>query len=206
MKTTVLERLLTTERIPRRADESTGAGFAVPAIQERPLDLEAEPLLVTNMRGSLVPTIVSPTRGVARFALDECMPEDEPRLLREVFDRLKRLSEDNGWKNRCFNLAEASGLMKTRGLEPRSVVVSYSLLEKLGEGELTREEADNLMTVQGYVTLVDGVQILVADFEPGRALVVASPALAGFYSRSDDRVGLMLTRVDRAFYIVNDVA
>lgn len=206
MKTTVLERLLTTERIPRRADESTRAGFAVPAIQERPVDTDAEPLLVTNMRGSLVPTVISPTRGVARFALDECLPEEEPRLLREVLLRLKAVSESNGWKNRCTNLAEASGLMRTRGLEPRSIVISYSLLEKAGAGELTREEADNLMTVQGYIALVSGVQILVADFEPGEALVVASPSLAGFYSRSDDRVGLMLTRADRAFYIVNDVA
>lgn len=205
MKATVLERLLTTERIPRRADESTQAGFAVPALQERPLELEAEPLLVTNMRGSFVTTMVSRHRGVARFGLDECLPADEPRLLREMLRILTETSEQNSWDNRCRNLAEATGLMRSRGFEPRTVVVPYSLLEQIGEG-LTRDEADSLMTVQGYVVLTEGVQVLVADLEPGKALMAASPALSGFYTRSDDRLGIMLTRVDRALCIINDLA
>jgi hypothetical protein len=96
--------------------------------------------------------------------------------------------------------------MRDGGFEPRSLVVSYSLLEKASGQELSREDADKLMAAQGYVTKVDDCQVLVADFSPGRALVVASPALAGFYTRSDDRVGLLLTRVDRAFYLVDAVA
>jgi hypothetical protein len=60
MQRTVLERLLTPERLPRRADQATMAGFAVPAIQERPLETSCEPLLATNMRRTLVPSKKSP--------------------------------------------------------------------------------------------------------------------------------------------------
>jgi hypothetical protein len=203
MKITVLERLLTTERLPRRADESTGAGFAVPALQERAVDLDVEPLLVTNMRGSFVPTVVSRTRGVARFALDECLVSEESSLLREMIRVLNVVSQKKRWGNRCRNLAEAAGLMKAQGLEPRTVVVPYSLLESTG---LKRADADELMTAQGYVTLTEGVQVLPADLEPGQALVAAAPALTGFYTRSDDRVGIMLTRANRALFLVDDVA
>ncbi len=96
--------------------------------------------------------------------------------------------------------------MKAAGLEPRSVVVSYSLLEKVSGQELSRDEANQLMTAQGYITQVDDVQVLAADLPPGRALVAAAPALAGFYTRSDNHVGIMLTRVDRAFCLVDEVA
>lgn len=198
--TTVLERLLIPERLPRRADESTGAGFAIPALQERPLSAEAEPLLASNMRQTFVPTLVSRKRGVARYAMCECSPADEWFLLHEMIRVIQETSKQQGWVNRCPTLAEAAVSMRQQGFEPRTVAVPYSFLEGLG---LDSAEADDLMRVQGYVTLVDKVQVLAGPLPSEKALVAAAPVLAGYYTRSDDYLGLLLTRANRAFYVVD---
>lgn len=195
-KKTALERLLVTERHRRRSDESAQAGFAVPAITERALDVALEPLAVTDARGGLVATKVSRARGVARYGFSECTAEEEGSLLPRFFDALWRMSEAHGWQNRCTSLAEASARMQ---LEPRSIVVPYSWIEKVSG--MSREDADRLMSLNGYISKGEQ-QILVADFPEGQALVAASPPLLGFYTRIDDRLGVLMTNVDRTVFLV----
>jgi hypothetical protein len=195
-KKTALERLLVTERHRRRTDESAGVGFAVPAISERALDVALEPLAVTDARGRLVATRVSRARGVARYGFAECSSEDEGALLPQFFDALWAMSKANGWQNRCTSLADASARMQ---LEARSIVVPYGWVEKVSG--MTREEADRLMSLNGYISKGDQ-QILVADFPEGQALLAASPALLGFYTRIDDRLGVLMTRVDQTVFLV----
>lgn len=206
MKLTVLERILTTERYRRQADISTGAGFAIPSMAERPLNVDQEPLVVTNMRGTFVPTRVSRVTGLARYGFSECLPEDEPVLLGELWRVLWALSVEQGWSNRCKNVAEAVGSMRGHGMEPRSVVVPYSLLEAFGTQTLSKQEADDLMVAQGYITNTEGVQVLAADLPVGKALVTALPALTGYYTRVDDRVGVMLLQTNQTLYLVDEVA
>lgn len=203
---TALERMLIPEREPRRAAETSQVGFAVPGLLERTLEVDQEPLLATDMRGSFVPTRVSRIRKIARCGLSECLPEDEAGLLAELWRVAWGLSVEQGWYNRCTNLAEAAGLMRAQGYEPRSVVIPYSLVHEASGQALNREEADNLMFAQGYIAEVNGVQILAADLPERKSLMVASPALAGFYTRVDDRLGVLLTRVNRTLFLIDGMA
>lgn len=204
--TTALERILVTEREPRRTDETNFSGFAVPGLIERPLDVDQEPLLSTNMRRSFVPTVVSRVRKTARCGLSECLPEEESELLAELWRVAWALSLQNGWHNRCTSLPEAAARMRSQGIEPRSLVVPYSLVEQVSGQALTREEANNLMVAQGFVTEAKGVQVLVADIPDGKAFMVASPVLAGFYTRVDDRLGVLLTRVPQTLMLIDGLA
>jgi hypothetical protein len=195
-KKTALERLLVTERHRRRTDESTQVGFAVPAFTERPVDPEVEPLVVTDARGQLVSTKVSRSRGVARCGFFECTTKEEATLVPSFFDALWALSEKRGWRNRCSSLAEAS---KSMHLEPRSIVVPYGWIERASG--MAREDADRLMSTQGYISK-DDQQVLVGDLAEGCAIIAAAPPLLGFYIRVDDRLGVMLTRVDQSIFLV----
>ena len=150
-----------------------------------------------------MPTSISKVRQVARYGMTECFPEQEGTLLSALWGVLWLTSVEKGWSNRCKNIAEAVGCMRAQGIEPRSLVVSFELLEAASGQALTKEEAETLMTAQGYITATDGVQVLMADFLVGQALVVASPSLAGFYTRADDRLGVMLTRANKAFFLVD---
>src|SRR5262245_22951310 len=194
--TTALERLLVTERHRRQADESSQVGFAVPALSERVIEPSHEPLVVSDGRGRLVPTRVSRTRGVARYGFFECATADEGRLIPEIFATLWKLSTESGWDNRCTSLTEAVSKMR---LEPRSIVVPYGWVERAAG--VTREEADRSMALQGFVSKGDQ-QVLVGDLPDCYAIVAASPPLVGFYTRIDDRLGLMLTRVDQTLQLV----
>lgn len=195
-----LERLLTTERHRRQTNQSTCVGFADPVISERVLGTEVEPLVASDARGRLVATTVSRSRGVARYAFFECTTEEEGRLLPEFFSGLWDLSVAKGWPNRCSSLSEASTKMR---LEPRSLVVPYGLVE--GVSGLAREEADRLMAFQGYIAKGDQ-QVLVADLPEGHAVLAAAPSLLGFYTRIDDRLGVLLTRVDETIFLVRGAA
>jgi len=199
---TALERVLVAERERRQADVSARAGFAVPGMLERVLDPDQEPLLVTNMRGGFVPTRVS-RDGVGRCGFSECLPEEESRLLAALWGTLWGISVEQGWSNRCGSISSACRWMKSQGFEARSVVVSYELIEIMNGQDSTRQEMDRLMAEQGYVTLLHGVQIVVADIPVEKSFVAAAPSFVGYYTRSDDRLGVMLTRVDRALCLVD---
>ena len=61
--------------------------------------------------------------------------------------------------------------------------------------------ARRAMAVQGYVTVVDGMQVLLSALSEGSALV-AGPAALGTYTRVGDHLGLLLQRVHRAVMVV----
>lgn len=199
----MLERLLVTERHRRRSNQSTLAGFAVPAMLDIPLEPSSEPLVATNAVGNLVLTRVSRTALRARYGFFECPAAAEQNLMPRIFSTLWGLSRNLGWENRCSSLSEATGKMR---LPPRSVVVPYSLVEQASGEALTRQDCDRLMTVQGHIADKNGQQILVANLEDGQALLAATPALLGVYTRIDDWLGLLLKQVDQTLYLVDSRA
>ena len=193
---TALERLLQTERHRRQASQSTIAGFAAPVLAERALGFELEPLVVSNARGQLVPTKVSRARGVARVGLFECPLQGEGAFLLKAFNALWEISAASGWRNRCSSLAEASAKMQS---EPKTIIVPYGLVQELST--LTRDEADALMRANGYVTK-GAQQILVGELPAGSAIVAGAPEQVGYYTRIDERLGVMLTQADRTLMLV----
>lgn len=199
MLSTTLERLLTPERERRRTDETSKAGFAVPAMGERPLDLDAQPLLVTNMRGDFVPTRVSQS-GIARFGICECLPDDEGWVLANLFSAIEKLSGSRS------GLAAGTSWMGFRGMEPRHLVVPYDWVSIACGREVDRGEADRLMSEQGFLLERDGLAVIVAEAPANRALLVAAPSLAGYYTRVDDRLGVTITRADSTFCLLDEVA
>jgi hypothetical protein len=192
--TTTLERLLVPERQGRRSDETAGAGFAVPALGERPAEPEWLPIWSTNMRGGIVPVKIGKA-GVARYGFTEVLPEEEDALLWALIDRL--LGEGHS----CADVAEAIRWMQGLGVEPCNLVLPYDWVSKACGREVTREEADEIQSTQGFISEVHGgLKVIAANVPLG--LLVAHPNLAGFYTRSDDRLGLMLTRISSAWCIV----
>jgi len=169
-------------------------------MSERPTEVNLEPLAATNARGQLVLTTVSRARGVARYGFFECPTEAENALPSRFHSDLWRLSEANGWGNRCTSLTEASARIP---FEPRSIVVPYAWIEKVTG--IPRDEAERLMSLNGFVSKGEQ-QILVADLPEGHALVAAAPALLGTYTRIDDRLGVLMTQVDRAIFLVRGSA
>lgn len=88
-------------------------------------------------------------------------------------------------------------------LQPRSLVVPYSLVEQASGEPFSREDADALMAAQGYIADKNGQQILVAGLQDGQALLAATPSLVGTYTRIDDWLGVMLERADESLYLVD---
>lgn len=170
---------------------------------EVPLESSSEPLVVTNAMGWLVVTRVSRTNSLGRYGFFECPTTAEQNLMPRIFSDLWGLSRNLGWKNRCSSLSEATGKMR---LPPRSVVVPYSLVEQASGEALSREDCDRLMTTQGYIADKNGQQILVANLEDGQALLAATPALVGVYTRIDDWLGLLLKQVDQTLFLVDSRA
>lgn len=206
MRVSALDRLFVTERIRRQAAQiEHGGGFALPVLQERGVKPDDAPLVATNMRGSFV-QVRSSRDGYARFAFTECEREDESMLLVELHRALWQISEDRDWPNRCNSLAQARPRLEALGFEPRTLVVSLSLLEKACGVEVTAEEAEKLMFEQGHVAEIDGVQVYAADIPAGVALLASHPQLVGGYVRADTHLGILVTRADRALVLVNEEA
>lgn len=201
VRASALERLLRTERVRRR---STPSGFAVPALHETAIEPEDGPFLVTTATGpGFAPGRARPDRTLwAGFK--ECSLDEEGPLLRQLYDRLWSLSEENGWANRCSRLEEASPLLDGFGFEPVSLVVPLSFLGEACGEEITTEEAETLMATQGYVTMLGDVQVLSAELPEGAAILTPGISLAGTYVRADDYLAVMAFRVDRAWVLVGD--
>lgn len=169
---------------------------------DRALDPNQAPLLVTNTRGSFVVSRVSQRDGRAPFGYTQCSPEDEINLLAELYRVLWQVSETSGWNLRCTSVSEAVGRMRSWGVEPRSVVLPHARLEEICGEAMSLEEAETLMTAQGYVAEAEGVQVLVADMPERVAFVTASPSLLGYYVRVDDYLGLQFLQVNKTVTLV----
>ncbi len=201
---TILEQILATERVHRRA----GSGdFARPFLHERPIPEEAAPVVVSNAKGAFV-TGVRSQNGIVRAGFAEVPPESEPQVLSALFHTLWDLSVVQQWPNRCTSLKEAPRKLASFGFDVKCVVVAPNLLVEACGGEDQRLDSARHPQVQqafgrGYAAEVDGVRILVASELPaGTALALALPPLVGTYVRTDHHLALMVYRADRALVLV----
>jgi len=174
----VLSQLFVVERHRPRAG---AVGFSVPALGEMEVIDEAnvEPLLVTNMRGTFVRTRVA-SGGYVRYGFSECPIDQELDLLKEFFRVLNREGVRYDWSNTTGSIPEAIEKMTQNGLVPKSLVVpfDFKIEEKFKE-----------------------LRIFSLDL-PGKALLVAQPQVAGYYTRTGEYVGISAQQVNAAFILV----
>lgn len=195
---TPLERLLVAERERRKADLTTLAGFALPAMGERPLEPSSEPLLVSDMRGHFVEGRVSPARHVARFAFFECPHEEEDRVLASLVSAL--LAQEWGIRG---TMGDVLKRMKSRGAQPYHIVVPYTSLDSVGVPSASKEDVDGLLSQNGHLGLFQEMRVLAANLPEGiEALVTAAPPLLGYYTRADTMLSLTITGADSTIAVV----
>jgi hypothetical protein len=196
-----LERMLRTERYRQRAGST---GFSTPGLCRTPVDPDAAPMLATNMRGTFLPTRRD-REGFGPFGFSLCPVGAEGPLLIDLHRVLWGLSVREGWKNRCTSIQEAVDRLHAARVEPKSLVVSETHVSTWADFDI--DAARTAMSVQGYVAVVNGMQVLLSDLPEGSAFVAASPSLTGVYTRIGDHLGVLLQRVDRALMLVQgDVA
>jgi hypothetical protein len=189
-----LERMLVAVRIKQRA---ANTGFATPALEERPVSKEDGPFLVTNMRGSFLPTRLS-SAGTVRFGFSPVPLTADDKLL----VTLHRTISAQFPEKRCTSIEEATTRLLAQGLEARTLVLPESWLPEICGPDLDVTAARETMAKQGYVTKIDDLQVLVADLPPEMAFVAAAPALVGVYTRIADFLGVLIFRADRAIVAV----
>lgn len=191
---TALERIFVTERHRQRAAPT---GPALPAMQEVQVAADSGPYLATNMRNTFL-AVRRGSEGVARYGFSSCTVEGEDDLLSEFYQVLESISVQQDWDNRCTSVEAAIQKMAA----PKTVVVPGSFLGEVCGEDVDLGLAQQRMSLQGYVAMVNGMQVLLADLPEGTALVVAAPATAGTYTRVGDHVGILAQRVDSAFMVV----
>ncbi len=193
--TTAIERLLSTERFQQRA--ARGAGHSSPVMQERPSSAEEGPFLATNMKRNFLPTRAS-VQGLVRFGFSTVPLGEEDCLLEPLHTAICA----HGTRERCISVRDGIQRLRSTGFEARTVVLPESRLSEICGTDFDRTKARALQKAQGYVALVDGMQVLVGDLPSDKALVATVPALVGVYSRIGESLGILLFRVDRTVVAV----
>lgn len=194
MAFTVLERLLTTERIHQRAGK---LGHSLPALQERPASVEEGPFLSTNMKRNFLPTRLS-SAGYVRFGFSYVPVGEDDSLLPVVHQAISAL----GSSSRCISLADAMTRLRANHFDPRTMVLPASWLPEMCGPDFDPSTAMTLQASQGFVAQVEDVQVMVADIPDRMALVATIPPLVGRYTRIGDHLGLLFLRADRAIVAV----
>lgn len=198
----ILERLLATERYPRRA--AVSGGFARPTLFERAAPEGGAPFVASNARGGFLPVRASAT-GYIRSGFSEVDLGEEEAFFAELYRALWALSVQHGWPNRCTSISEAIARMGTFGLVPRFLAAPLSLLREACNRDVPSEEAEELMKSQGFIAEVDELRVLLApQLAPSTAVLATLPNLVGAYTRVDDWLSLLLYRADRAMVLVGD--
>lgn len=193
-----LERMLRPERFRQR---SASRGFATPGLCFTGVPDECMPLLATNMRGRFALTRRN-AEGLAPFGFSSCPVGQEGPLLDELHRTLWALSEQGNWGNRCTAVPDAVERLRVLGVEPKSLVVSEGQVAGILGPGFDLNAARRAMALQGHVTVVDGMQLLLSDLTGNTAFVAASPSAVGVYTRVGDHVGMLLQRVDRSIMVV----
>lgn len=202
MKISALERILETDRIRQQTAVKTMAGKARPVLYETEVGPDDLPLLSSNLRGSFLLTPRS-RDGTARFAFTECPLGSEDQLLNELYEVLWRMSVQYEWANRCTSIGAAKARMESLGLRPKAFILGPSFLEEAA-GNITEDDADKLMMMQGHIAEVEGVMALAANLLPGRAILATTPSQVGDYVRVGDYVGILIHQADRSLVLVGD--
>ena len=199
-----LERMLATDRFRQRA--APRGGFSTPGMCFTDVPAEAMPLLATNMRGQFLPTRRN-VEGLAPFGFTHCPVGQEGALLNELHRTIWGMSERANWENRCRAVPEAVDRLQASGVEPKSLVVSESQVSTIMGPGFDLDAARRAMGLQGFVTVVNGMQLLLSDLTGDQAFVAGAPASVGIYTRVGDHLGLLLQRVNRVIMVVRpDVA
>jgi hypothetical protein len=194
-----LERILQTERLRQRAAQR--GGFSTPGLCFMAVEPEAAPLLASNMRGKFQLTRRN-AEGMAPLGFSECPVGQEGPILNELHRTIWDLSVRENWSNRCTAVAEAVDRLRASGVEPKSLVVSENQVAGLLGPDFDFDAARRSMAVQGFVTMVDGMQLLLSDLPDGCALVAGPPAAVGIYMRVGDHLGMLFQRVNRVLMVV----
>lgn len=201
MPFSALERMLRPERYRQKA--ASRGGFATPSLCKTVVGDDTMPLMATNMRGSFLPTRRD-VEGLAPFGFSNVPLGQETTLLIELHRVLWEVSERLKWSNRCGSVAEAVAKARAMGVEPKTLVLSAAQLERLLGPDHKIDAARQAMSVQGFVAVVDGMQLLLADLPANLALVAAHPASVGIYTRVGDHLGVLLQRVNKTLLVVRD--
>ena len=159
------------------------------------------PLLATNMRGAFVPTRRN-VEGMAPCGFTHCPPGQEGPLLNELHRALWQLATSEGWSNRCTSVPDAVERLRQLGVEPKSLVISEAFLSDILGADFDLDAAKQAMDFQGYVSVVEGMQVLLSGLPLGSAIVAGPPATMGLYTRIGDHLGLLLQRVNRSLVLV----
>lgn len=191
----IWDLLLKPERYRQRA--APDGGFSVPMMMERDVTARQTPLLVTNTRGSFV---YSPRArdGKGRYAFFLCPIADEAKLLPLLYTQLETLGRTPGWPAPATSVSEAVGRLR----KPTSIILSQSLIQSICGDGFTPEQVSTLMSIQGHVAIVDGMQVLAGDLPRDSALVTVEPADLGVYTRVGDYLGLQLFDVRQTIVMV----
>lgn len=188
MPFSIFEQMLLTER--QRQRMGRGGDFASPLMGEIELQKDCEPLLVTNARGTFVPTPLGRT-GNARFGFSYCPIESEGRLFVRFYEHLRT---QQGWDLRCKDVPEAVARLQARSLEAKVLVVS-----SFHAARMVGKEAP----MEGFVGVVDGMKVVTTAIPDGCALITVAPSRLGVYTRSGDYLGLLFQRVDQQVVVVD---
>lgn len=194
-----LERMLRPERFRQKA--AARGGFSTPGMCFTEVGEDAQPLLASNMRGTFMPTRRN-AEGLAPFGFSHVPLGHEGPILNELHRILWGLSLQANWGNRCSAVPEAVERLQATGIEPKSLVVSESQVATLLGPGFDLNAARRAMSIQGYVTVIDGMQLLLSDLAENLAIVAGSPSSVGIYTRVGDHLGMLLQRVDRAIMVV----
>lgn len=197
----ILERLLVTERIHRRATRS--GDFARPLLHESPVPAGGGPYVASDARLGLV--LVRPSsKGVLRSGFSQVDLEDEPLFFATLFTELWNISATHSWPNRCGSISEGFSRMTSFGMDPQFLVVSQDLVQAACGVPVS--DAEQLMRAQGYIAEVRGARVLAsAHLAPSAAVISTTPALVGTYTRADDCVSVLIHQADRTLVLVRDV-
>ena len=201
MPYSALERMLRPERYRQRA--ASRGGFATPSLCKTSVGADARPLLATNMRSTFLPTRPD-VEGLAPFGFSHVPLGQEGSLLIELHRVLWEVSTRLAWPNRCGSVAEAVTKARSQGVDPKTMVLSSAMVERLLGPSHSIDTARQTMSVQGFVAVVDGMQLLLADLPSNMAFVAAHPASVGIYTRVGDHLGVLLQRVNKSLLVVRD--
>jgi len=177
-----LSHLLVTERLRQRA--ASRGGFSIPAMEERDVPENVEPILSTNMRGDFL-MVKRGTLGNARYAFFKCPPALEGAVVTRLFETLGNLASVSGWSNVFGTVLEAVDAMRLTPFAPKTIVIP------------TPDELP-----EGVATSIQGLQVVTAPLPQGCGLVATQPTSLGVYTRVGDHLGLQLYNVSRTLMVV----
>ena len=155
--------------------------------------MDPNPVVVTGTRGQL---LLGKTKDeYVKYGFFECPLESELKVASNFFRELSEISGSQRWTNQVDSLELALQTLRGSFEGPQTVIADFRRISGLTGVE--SEEARNRMAKFGLVLDRRDTQYLALDFsDPAMAVVCVAPNLLGWYTRSDDYLGIILTNVN----------